>query len=75
MKEAVIVSAARTPAGKAPAGSLRHTRPDDMAAIVIDAALQRAPGVDRANHLFEGQASEVGDALRDLLTDYSCTTR
>ena len=47
MKEAVIVSAARTPAGKAPAGSLRHTRPDDMAAIVIDAALQRAPGVDR----------------------------
>ena len=48
MKEAVIVSAARTPAGKAPAGSLRHTRPDDMAAIVIDAALQRAPGVDRA---------------------------
>jgi len=48
MKEAVIVSAARTPAGKAPAGSLRHTRPDDMAAIVIDAAMQRAPGVDRA---------------------------
>jgi alpha/beta superfamily hydrolase len=31
--------------------------------------------IDRANHLFEGQASEVGDALRDLLTDYSCTTR
>jgi len=31
--------------------------------------------IDRATHLFEGQASEVGDALRDLLTDYSCTTR
>ena len=31
--------------------------------------------IDSANHLFEGQASEVGDALRDLLTDYSCTTR
>ena len=28
--------------------------------------------IDRANHLFEGQASEVGDALEDLLTDFSC---
>jgi len=31
--------------------------------------------IDRANHLFEGQASEVGDALVDLLTDFSCTTQ
>ena len=30
--------------------------------------------IDRANHLFEGQASEVGDALEDLLADFSCTT-
>jgi len=30
--------------------------------------------IDSANHLFDGQASEVGDALRDLLTDFSCTT-
>jgi alpha/beta superfamily hydrolase len=30
--------------------------------------------IDRANHLFEGQASEVGDALADLLADFSCTT-
>jgi uncharacterized protein len=28
--------------------------------------------IDRANHLFDGQTSEVGDALRDLLTDFSC---
>jgi acetyl-CoA acyltransferase len=48
MREAVIVSAARTAIGKAPAGSLRNTRPDDMAALVIDAALSRAAGVDRA---------------------------
>jgi acetyl-CoA acyltransferase len=48
MREAVIVSAARTATGKAPLGSLRNTRPDDMAAVVIDAALRRAPGVDRA---------------------------
>ena len=31
--------------------------------------------IDRATHLFEGQASEVGDALEDLLRDFSCTTR
>lgn len=31
--------------------------------------------IDRANHLFEGQASEVGDALVDLLEDFSCRTR
>jgi alpha/beta superfamily hydrolase len=30
--------------------------------------------IDRANHLFEGQTSEVGDALEELLTDFSCTT-
>lgn len=31
--------------------------------------------IDRANHLFEGQASEVGDALEELLGDFSCRTR
>jgi alpha/beta superfamily hydrolase len=31
--------------------------------------------IDRANHLFEGQASEVGDALEDLLGDFSCRTQ
>jgi alpha/beta superfamily hydrolase len=30
--------------------------------------------IDRANHLFDGQASEVGDALEGLLLDYSCKT-
>lgn len=30
--------------------------------------------IDRASHLFEGQASEVGDALEDLLEDFSCRT-
>jgi acetyl-CoA acyltransferase len=48
MKDAVIVSAARTAVGKAPAGTLRTTRPDDMAAAVIAAALERAPGLDAA---------------------------
>jgi alpha/beta superfamily hydrolase len=31
--------------------------------------------IDRANHLFDGQASEVGDALDDLLADFTCKTR
>jgi len=31
--------------------------------------------IDKANHLFEGQASEVGDALVDLLEDFSCRMR
>ena len=31
--------------------------------------------IDSANHLFEGQATEVGDALEDLLGDFSCTTQ
>ena len=48
MKDAVIVSAARTAVGKAPTGTLRTTRPDDMAAAVIAAALERAPGLDAA---------------------------
>ncbi|HEY7169375.1 MAG TPA: thiolase family protein [Vicinamibacterales bacterium] len=46
MKDAVIVSAVRTPVGKAPAGALRGTRPDDLAATVIGEALRRAPGVE-----------------------------
>jgi acetyl-CoA acyltransferase len=47
MHEAVIVSAARTPMGKAPAGTLRTTRPDELAALVLGAVLERAPAVDR----------------------------
>ena len=48
MTDAVIVSAVRTPAGKAPKGSLRHTRPDEMAAVVIEEAFRRAPGLEPA---------------------------
>jgi acetyl-CoA acyltransferase len=45
MKDAVIVSAVRTPVGKAPRGSLRASRPDELAALVLREALSRAPGV------------------------------
>ena len=46
MHEAVIVSAVRTAVGKAPGGTLRGTRPDELAAAVIGEALKRAPGID-----------------------------
>jgi acetyl-CoA acyltransferase len=46
MKEAVIVSGARTAVGKAIKGSLRTTRPDDMAGVAIKAAIARVPGLD-----------------------------
>lgn len=46
MREAVIVSGARTAVGKAPRGKLRTVRPDDLAAAVIKTALERAPGLD-----------------------------
>ncbi|HVL67995.1 MAG TPA: thiolase family protein [Vicinamibacterales bacterium] len=45
---AVIASAVRTPIGKAPKGALRFTRPDDMASVVMRAAVERAPALDPA---------------------------
>ena len=48
MHEAVIVSAVRTASGKAPGGTLRGTRPDELAAAAISEALRRAPGIDPA---------------------------
>ncbi len=46
MREAVIVSAARTAVGKAPRGTLRGTHTADLAAAAIKAAVERAPGLD-----------------------------
>jgi acetyl-CoA acyltransferase len=46
MREVVIVSAVRTPVGKAYKGTLRTTRPDDLGAIAIKGALERVPQVD-----------------------------
>src|SRR5947209_9383802 len=48
MRDAVIVSAVRTPVGKAPKGTLRNTRPDEMGAAVIKEALSRVGGLDPA---------------------------
>src|SRR5678815_371625 len=48
MKEAVIVSAVRTAIGKAPKGTLKNTRPDDLAAAAIKEAVNRAEGLNAA---------------------------
>ena len=49
MEDAVIVSAVRTAVGKAPNGTLRGTRPDELAATAIIEALRRAPAIDRSD--------------------------
>ena len=54
MKDAVIVSAVRTAVGKAPKGTLRNTRPDEMGAAVIKEAMGRVPGLE---------ASEIEDVI------------
>jgi acetyl-CoA acyltransferase len=46
MREAVIVSSVRTAVGKAPKGTLRTTRPDDLAALAIKEALARVKALD-----------------------------
>ena len=46
IQDAYIVAATRTPVGKAPRGMFRNTRPDDLLAHVLRAALAQAPGVD-----------------------------
>ncbi|MDA2913187.1 acetyl-CoA C-acyltransferase [Acidobacteriia bacterium AH_259_A11_L15] len=46
MREAVIASICRTPVGKAYKGALRATRPDDLAALAIQGALNRAQGLE-----------------------------
>src|ERR1700704_1570672 len=46
MNDAVIVSAVRTAVGKAPAGTLRGPRADELGAAVIREALRRAPGIE-----------------------------
>jgi acetyl-CoA acyltransferase len=49
MPEAVIVSAVRTPVGRAPKGALATTRPDDLAAAALNGALERVPALDKSD--------------------------
>ncbi|SKB04489.1 acetyl-CoA C-acetyltransferase [Aeromicrobium choanae] len=68
MVEAVIVSTARSPIGRAVKGSLKDLRPDDLATRMVEAALGKVPELDRADiadlHLGVGQpAGESGNNL------------
>ncbi|TDB80140.1 acetyl-CoA C-acetyltransferase [Micromonospora sp. KC721] len=47
-RDAVIVATARSPIGRAFKGSLRDVRPDDLAATIVQAALDKVPGLDPA---------------------------
>jgi acetyl-CoA acyltransferase len=63
MSEALIIDCLRTPVGKAPRGTLRNTRPDDMAATVIRALLERYPQVppDEIDDVILGCAMPEGE--------------
>ena len=64
MNEAVIVAGVRTAVGKAPRGTLRTTRPDDMAAAVIEDLLRRVPELspDSIDDVILGCATPEGES-------------
>ncbi len=64
MPESVIVSAVRTPVGRAPRGALATTRPDDLAAVAFSGALDRVPGLKKENidDVILGCAQPEGEA-------------
>jgi acetyl-CoA acyltransferase len=67
MPEAVIVDCLRTPVGKAPRGALRHSRPDDLAALVIHALLARYPQArEEVEDVILGCAMPEGEAGNNL---------
>jgi len=68
MSEAVIVSTARSPIGRAFKGSLKDVRPDDLAATIIAAALAKIPGLDPrlVEDLYLGCAEPSGEQGANL---------
>lgn len=68
MRDTVIVTAVRTPVGRAHKGLLKDTRPDDLAAFITRAALERTPGLDpqRIDDLLLGNAHPEGEAGYNL---------
>ncbi len=64
MREAVVTTAIRTPVGRAHKGMLKDTRPDDLAAHVIRAALERTPGLEpnEVDDVVLGNAHPEGEA-------------
>lgn len=73
MPEAVIVSAARTPIGRANKGSLKDFRPDDLSALIVQAALDKIPELDprEINDLMLGcglPGGEMGNNMARVVT-------
>jgi acetyl-CoA C-acetyltransferase len=73
MPEAVIVSTARSPIGRAVKGSLKGMRPDDLTVQMVEAALAKIPALDRKDivdlHLGVGQpAGEAGNNLARVVS-------
>ena len=68
MPEAVLVSAVRTPVGRAPKGALSTTRPDDLAALALGGALERVPALDKAeiDDVILGCAQPEGEQAWDI---------
>ena len=68
MPEAVIVSALRTPVGRAPKGALSTTRPDDLAALAMGAALDKIPGLSRTeiDEIILGCAQQEGEQSMNI---------
>ena len=64
MREVVVTTAIRTPVGRAHKGLLKDTRPDDLAAHVIRAALERTPGLEphEVDDVLLGNAHPEGEA-------------
>ena len=62
--EAVILDCLRTPVGKAPKGSLRNTRPDDLAALVIRRLLEKHPAIapEEIDDVILGCANPEGES-------------
>src|SRR5690349_8072541 len=67
MEEVYIVDAVRTPIGKY-AGALSSVRPDDLAALVIKALIERNPQIDvnRIEEVILGAANQAGEDNRDV---------
>jgi acetyl-CoA C-acetyltransferase len=68
MSEAVIVSATRSPIGRAFKGSLKDVRPDDLAVAVVTAVLSKIPGLDPnlVEDLYLGCAEPSGEQGSNL---------
>jgi 3-oxoadipyl-CoA thiolase len=66
-REAVVVAAVRSPVGRL-GGALASVRPDDLAAAVIAAVLEKAPGLDRAEiaDVYLGCANQAGEDNRNV---------